>query len=115
MEELTINEFITKTIQEIEAGLPQGYVLNDSIDFEVSVATRESTNGGIDVKIVVGKLSNENEIVQKINFSIVNSEQKDKELRKSGDMVIKYINKGIKELSKVNQLKNSSQSEALNH
>lgn len=111
MKELTINEFIAKTVEEIEAGLPQGYILNDSIDFEISVATRESINGGVDVKIVVGKLSNENEIVQKINFSIVNSEQKDKELRKSGDMVIKYINKGIKELSKVNQLKNSSQSE----
>ena len=103
MKELTINEFIAKTIQEIEAGLPQGYILNDSIDFEIAVATRESINGGIDVKIVVGKLSNENEVVQKINFSIINSEQKDKELRKSGDLVIKYINKGVKELSKANQ------------
>lgn len=103
MEELSIKEFITKTVEEIEAGLPHGYILNDSIDFEVAVATRESINGGIDVKIVVGKLSNENEVVQKINFSIINSEQKDKELRKSGDLVIKYINKGIKELSKVNR------------
>jgi hypothetical protein len=103
MKELTINEFIAKTVEEIEAGLPQGYILNDSIDFEISVATRESTNGGVDVKIVVGKLSNENEIVQKINFSIINSAQKDKEMRKSGDMVIKYINKGVKELSKINQ------------
>ena len=103
MEELSIKEFISKTVEEIEAGLPQGYILNDSIDFEVAVATRESINGGIDVKIVVGKLSNENEVVQKINFSIINSEQKDKELRKSGDLVIKYINKGVKELSKANQ------------
>jgi len=105
MKELTINEFITKTVEEIEAGLPQGYILNDSIDFEVAVTTRESINGGVDVKIVVGKLSNEDEVVQKINFSIINSMQKDKELKKSGDMVIKYINKGIKELSKVNQSK----------
>ena len=48
-------------------------------------------------------LLNENEVLQKINFSIINSEQKDKELRKSGDLVIKYINKGVKELSKANQ------------
>ncbi len=103
MKELTINEFIAKTVEEIEVGLPQGYILNDSIDFEIAVATRESINGGVDLKIVVGKLSNENEVVQKINFSIINSEQKDKELRKSGDLVIKYINKGVKELSKANQ------------
>lgn len=100
MKELTINEFIAKTVEEIEKGLPQGYVLNDSIDFEVSVATRESINGGVDVKVVVGKLTNQNDVFQKINFSIVNSVQKEKELKKSGDMIIKYLNKGISELKK---------------
>lgn len=100
MKDITINEFIHKTVEEIESGLPAGYVINDSIDFEVAVTTSESKNGGVDLKVVSGKLSDDKEVIQKINFSIVNSEQKERELKKSGDTIIKYIDKGIKVLSR---------------
>lgn len=101
MENLTITEFIKKTINEIESALPTGYAVDESIKFEISVTTMKTKGGGIDLKVVSGKLSDDKEVVQKINFSVINAEQRDLDFKKSGDTFIKYIGKGLKQISKV--------------
>jgi hypothetical protein len=68
MTQLSIAEFIQKTIKEIETSLPEGYAVDESIDFEISVTTTESTGGGIDLKVFSGKLSDDKEVIQKNKF-----------------------------------------------
>lgn len=80
MNELTIKEFVQKTISEIEAAVPDNYEIDDSINFEVSVTTTKGSSGGIDIKIVSGKLSDEKEITHKIEFSISNIKQQEKKV-----------------------------------
>lgn len=101
MEDLTIKEFIQKTIEEIESALPTAYAVDESIKFEISVTTMKTKGGGIDLKVVSGKLSDDKEVVQKINFSIVNAEQRDLEFKNSGNTFINIISKGLKQISKV--------------
>jgi hypothetical protein len=37
--EITLKDYIKKTLEEINAGLPAGYVIEETIDFEVSIST----------------------------------------------------------------------------
>ncbi len=104
MEEFTFKEFIKKTISEIEAAVPDNYELDDSIDFEVSITTSKGSSGGIDIKIVSGKLSEEKEITHKIEFSISNIKQQEKKVND----LIKNFNTfflSLKELSNKLNLK----------
>lgn len=101
MKQLTLTEFIQKTIDEIETALPKGYAIDDAINFEICVTTTESKGGGIDLKVIAGKLSDDKEIMQRINFSIVNAAQKNQDFKKTGDNIIKYLGKGITEISKI--------------
>ena len=103
MKQLSISEFIQKTISEIESSLPGGYAIDDSIDFEISVTTTETAGGGIDLKVISGKLTDGHEIVQKINFSIIDAVKKDKDLKKSTNTLIKSLGRGMKELAKVGE------------
>lgn len=101
MKEPSLTEFIQKTIDEINNALPDGYAIDESIDFEISVITTRTKEGGLDVKVVSGKMTDDKEILQKINFSIVNSEEQEKSIKKTGDTIIKYFTKAITELTKI--------------
>ena len=59
------------------------------------------SSGGIDLKVVSGKLSDDKEVIKKTSFSIIDSFQKDKDFKKSGDIFIKYLSKTLKQLSEV--------------
>jgi hypothetical protein len=100
MKEVTIKDFIQKSIQEVESALSEGYAVSESIDFEVSVITSESKNGAISIKIASGNYADNQEVVQRLNFSIVNVAQKESDFRKSGDTFIEYIGKGMAEMIK---------------
>ena len=45
----TLKEFVNKSINEIEEGLPEGYKLNSEIDFELSVVTNSKPKWGEDI------------------------------------------------------------------
>jgi len=107
MNELTIKEFVQKTISEIEEAVPNNYEIDDSILFEVSVTTTKSSSGGVDIKIVSGKLSDDKEITHKIEFSIANIKQQEKKVND----LIKNFNTfliSLKELSSKINLKDQS-------
>ena len=104
--EIRLQEFISKTIEEITSGLPDKYVVDDTIDFEVSVTTSTNKSGGLEIKVLTGEISKSNELVQKVFFSVINQKDKAQSDKKAANDVIKFIDKGIKALSK-----NSTQSE----
>lgn len=53
--ETNLKEFI-KTLEEINAGMSQNYVLNESKEFEVSVTTNNTKSGAIEFKVASGML-----------------------------------------------------------
>lgn len=57
---LELNQFIKKTIIEINEGLDKtGWELNDEMEFEIALASQESENGKIDIKVAsIGKDEN---------------------------------------------------------
>lgn len=99
MEKASLPEFITKTIEDINSALPPGYAIEDAIQFEIAVTTTKTKNGELGLKVVSGKLSEDNEVSQKISFSVINSVEKEKSGKKQGDNVIKYIKKSLDVLS----------------
>lgn len=108
--EINLQQFIRKTLEEINASLPENYVVDDTIDFEVSVATSNSKSGGLEIKVVSGQLSKGNELVQKVYFSVINQKVKTEADKRSADIAIKAIEKGIKTLSKISDQKKNGKS-----
>ena len=68
----TLKEFVNKSINEIEEGLPEGFRLNSKIDFEVSVVTTSKTKGGAEILVASVGAHRETNDVQKIRFSVTN-------------------------------------------
>jgi hypothetical protein len=98
--QLSIKQFIREAIQEIEEALPNGYSIDEAIDFEISVTTTRTKDGGLNIEVFSGKLSEDKEVIHKLNFSVINSVQKEEDLEKSSETFIKYLGKGLKEMSK---------------
>ena len=98
--QLSIKQFIRETIQEIEDALPNGYAIDEAIDFEISVTTTKSKDGGLNIEVFSGKLSEDKEVIHKLNFSVINAAQKEEDLKKSSETFFKYLGKGIKEMTK---------------
>lgn len=66
----TLKEFVNKSINEIEEGLPEGYRLNSKIDFELSVVTTSKAKGGAEILVASVGGHRETSNVQKIRFSV---------------------------------------------
>ncbi|MBK8086846.1 MAG: hypothetical protein IPK31_02095 [Chitinophagaceae bacterium] len=98
--EIRLQEFIRKVVEEINSGLSGDYVVDDTIDFEVSVTTSTNKSGGLEIKVLTGEISKSNELVQKVFFSIINQKDKIQADKKTADNVIKFIDKGIKAFNK---------------
>lgn len=98
--EIRLQEFISKTIEEINSGLPNNYVVDDTIDFEVTVTTSTNKSGGLEIKVLTGKISKDNELVQKVFFSVINHLDKTQADKRAANNVFKFIDKGIKALNK---------------
>ncbi|MFN4084275.1 MAG: hypothetical protein ACK4K9_11650 [Bacteroidia bacterium] len=99
--ETNLNDFVKKTIEEITSGLPDGYVVEDSINFEVSITSTTNKAGGIEIKVVSGGIQKGSELVQTVSFSIINEVEKDRSAKRTGDNILKYLDKGLKKLSKL--------------
>ena len=54
---LELNQFIKKAISEINGGLDKtGWELNDEMEFEIALASQETDNGKVDIKVFsIGK------------------------------------------------------------
>lgn len=108
--ETALKDFIRKTIEEINAGLPEGYALDEAIEFEVSIMSKTNSSGGIEIKVINGAIEKEKELVQTVNFAIINEKQKAKSDKKAANNIIKWIDKGVKQLNKYSAIENTEQS-----
>lgn len=68
----TLKEFVNKSINEMEEGLPKGYKLNSKIDFELSVVTTSKAKGGAEILVASVGGHHETSNLQKIRFSVTN-------------------------------------------
>jgi hypothetical protein len=68
---LELNQFIKKTISEINDGLDKtGWELNDEMEFEIALASQETDNGKVDIKVFsIGKDEN-TQSNHKVKFKI---------------------------------------------
>ena len=104
--EIRLQEFIKKTIEEINSGLPKDYVVDETIDFKVSVTTSTNKSGGVEIKVVSGGIEKGNELVQTVSFAVVNEVEKEKADKKTGDKFLNIIDEGIKKFDKHPDLRN---------
>lgn len=70
-----IKDFIEQTFAELKSASPEGFVLSDEIEFEISLVTYQDTDGKFDVKIASLGAKESNEAIQKIKFTYSNPEQ----------------------------------------
>ncbi|NJD75779.1 MAG: hypothetical protein FIB08_01600 [Candidatus Methanoperedens sp.] len=93
----TLKEFVNKSINEMEEGLPEGYRLNSKIDFELSVVTTSKAKGGAEILVASVGGHRETSNVQKIRFSVTNKIT-EKQEREDG---IKLVGDFIEEMVKL--------------
>ncbi|MBN2094856.1 MAG: hypothetical protein JW727_02310 [Candidatus Aenigmarchaeota archaeon] len=98
-----VEKFVSETINQIKAALPEGYILNGNLDFEVSVATTQGKGGKIDLKLVGLGDSSDTQKVQKIKFSIVDERAQKKNLAQ----VSLFMKRIMEDLAKVDSLQNT--------
>ncbi|MEI8201460.1 MAG: hypothetical protein WCH34_00495 [Bacteroidota bacterium] len=101
--EILLQEFISKTLEEINEGLPGGYIIEGTIDFEVSLTTSTNKSGKVEIKVISGGLEKGNELVQNVYFSVINELEKKRSEKNSADTIFKYIEKGLKKINTISE------------
>jgi hypothetical protein len=91
----TIKEFIKETVEEIQAGLPEGYEVSNEIKFNISLITTTNKKGGINIKIATGVIDKEKQTVHNINFGVVNPKKQRETMHQTAVSVISYIKQGL--------------------
>ncbi len=87
-----VKEFISKSIEQIKAGLPDGCGMNGNFDFEVSVIVTKGTKGKLDIKLVdFGKMSNIQQI-HKIRFSIIDKKSQKENAKQAMATLRQFFN-----------------------
>jgi hypothetical protein len=91
MTENEIKEFVSKTIEQVKAGLPEDCTLNGNFDFEVSVIVTKSTKGGINISLAEAGLSSNVQQAHKIRFSIIDKKSTKENLNQAMLTIRKFI------------------------
>lgn len=97
----TIKDFIKKTLEEIETGLPKGYEISHEIAFNISLITTTNKKGGLNIKIASGEINKEKQTVHSINFGVVNSKKQEETMHQNATSVISYIKQGFSALASI--------------
>ncbi len=104
----TLKEFVNKSINEIEEGLPEGYKLNSKIDFELSVVTTSKAKGEAEILVASVGGHRETSDVQKIRFSVTNKitekQEKAEGMKSVGDFleVIAKLDPNYRRVKRIN-------------
>ena len=72
-----IGVFVNRAIAELNESMPDGWELDHSIQFEVTVTTTETADGKLDIKLFSVGGNSKDEAVQKMNFSITHKAKSD--------------------------------------
>ena len=110
MIENEIEEFVTKSIDQIRAASPKDCVLTGEINFEVSLVTSKEKDGRIGISLagVGGKSSVQQ--VHRVRFSITDVKSFDNNMQ----LLKKTLRKVLPEFSKLDELEHDTQKVAEN-
>lgn len=108
--ETSIKDFIQKTIEEIQNGLPDGYDICDEIEFNISIITTTNKKGGLNIKIASGEIDKEKQTVHSINFGVINPKKQQQSMHQNARAIISYVKQGISELASISAELNSQTS-----
>ncbi len=84
---INIKDFVTETIKEIKEGLPEGFSISENIQFELSVITKEETQGKIGITVVSIDANTQIENLQKLKFAISDDKAQLKKMQDTKDML----------------------------
>ena len=65
-----VTEFVKSTVEQIKAGLPQGFMVRGDIEFELSVISGDKVGGGLQLQVLKFGGEVKNEQVQKVKFAV---------------------------------------------
>jgi len=88
-----IEEFISKTIEQIKGGLPEDCELNSGFDFDISVTTSKEKNGKIDIHLAGMGYGSNTQRIHRIRFQIIDKKSKEKNVR--------FVKKFLKDLASI--------------
>ncbi|MBI2005576.1 MAG: hypothetical protein HYS80_02320 [Candidatus Aenigmarchaeota archaeon] len=71
---IEIEDFIKKSMTEIEAGLGEKYAIEGPVNFELSVGIVKSTEGGFNLQVLGMGAKRNDDVIQTVNFSIRSKE-----------------------------------------
>lgn len=89
-----IHEFVNGALKQIKDAIPEGYKLNNQINFDISVTTLTRADGKFDIKLAGFGMTSNKQQVHRINFSVID-EKSQKESIQEGinafELFIKQI------------------------
>ena len=104
----SIGSFVKQALEELNQSMPEGWELDHTIAFEVTVTTTESTEGRLDIKLFSAGAHTKGEAIQKMNFSIMHKARAEEAetsqfqaLSKGIMALISHPSKTLKELLQV--------------
>lgn len=92
-----IGDFVEKTIQEIQNGLPKGFKIEGCVRFDVSVITTMKKSGGVSIRILIGDVGKESQTVHHIGFTIANTKRQRTSVKQS----MRVLHQSLHEIASV--------------
>jgi len=65
-----LKDYINSTVEQIMGALPKGIMLKGDIEFNLSVVSTWSAEGGLDLKVLQAGGHKKNQEVQNVKFSV---------------------------------------------
>lgn len=73
-----IEKFVRNSLDSIQTGLPNGFRIDDKINFDIALITQGKTKGEIDIKLASVGSDIASQTVHRIRFSVVDEEAQKK-------------------------------------
>jgi hypothetical protein len=96
-----IEKFVKETIKEIQNGLPKGFEITEDINFEISLQTTFTKEGGLDIKLASGNLEHSRETTHKVSFGVTSKSQNDENNSKNISNFINFVSEGFAAFQKL--------------
>ena len=94
-----IKEFVRGSIKQIKDALPEGFILEGKLDFDVSVTTKSDTEGKLNIKLAGIGRSAQTSQSHRLRFSIVDEKEQEKKEKRG----LKMLNSFFGNLAQIDQ------------
>jgi len=86
-----IKDFVSGSIKQIKEALPEGFILDSKLDFDVSLTTKADVNGKIDIKLAGLGSASETSQTHRLRFSIIDEKAQEKVAKQSLSMINSFF------------------------